>query len=265
MATRTLPFAALILMMISSQATGHEIKVLASSYFLKDAGDKTTVYLSWGHRVPVDDLIDGSTIERYDVVSPGNSTSKLTLAELSLQANVVVLEKPGLHQAVVSRKPSAYTYVIDEHGNRVFKRGPKSAVASGKIDYAARSFQTAKAMIVVGKESKELASPLGLPIEIVPLDPIEKWRANCKNRFQILLNGKPLSSANVTARYVGFKPDNAWCYATTSNREGIVEITPSQSGTWVIKVSSKILRDEASRKDFDYDSYTSTLSLEIQP
>jgi uncharacterized GH25 family protein len=189
----------------------------------------------------------------------------LKRANLSLQANVVELKETGIHQVLVGRKAGIYTYVFDEEGNRLLKRGPKTTVKEGKIDYAMRSQQCAKALIVVGAASTELVKAAGLPIEIVPLDGPSAWKSNKDLRFQVLLKGKPLPTAELKARYVGFKPDTGWCYATTTNRDGIASIRPSQAGTWVLKVYTRQLATGASREQYDFDSFTSTLTLEIQP
>ena len=45
-----------------------------------------------------------------------------------------------------------------------------------------------------------------------------------------------MSFVNVVVRYVGFTPDDAWCYATDTNREGVAHLRPSHPGTWVILV-----------------------------
>ncbi|HTU89683.1 MAG TPA: DUF4198 domain-containing protein [Gemmataceae bacterium] len=250
---------------VPSSISSHEIKALASQLSIEKPGTKTTVYLSWGHRLPVDDLIDGSSLERYDLLAPSGTTTALKRSELSLQANVVEVKETGTYQVLVGRKAGIYTYVFDEDGSRLLKRGPKSAIKEGKIDYALRSQQFAKALIVVGPASTGPIKPAALPIEITPLDSPAAWKSGQTLRFQVLLQGKPLSAANVTARYVGFKPDNGWCYATTTNRDGEVCVRPCQGGIWVLKVNSRLLARDAAREQYDFDSYTATLTLEIQP
>jgi len=252
-------------LLIPSNISSHEIKVLASQLAIEKAGAKTTIYLSWGHRLPVDDLIDGTTLERYDLLAPGGTIMALKKSELSLQENVVEVKEIGVYQVLVGRKAGIYTYVFDEENNRLLKRGPKNAIKDGKIDYALRSQQFAKALIVVGPAATELLKPAGLPIEITPLDSPAAWKSGQTLRFKVLLEGKPLSAADVTARYVGFKPDNACCYATTTNRDGEARVRPCQGGTWVLKVYSRHLAREEARQQYDFDSYTATLTLEIQP
>ena len=87
-------------------ASAHEIKVFASQQAAPEAGTKSTVFLSWGHRVPVDDLIDGATLGRYDLIAPGGEKSALKLEGTSLQANAVELKSLGVYQVAVDRKPS---------------------------------------------------------------------------------------------------------------------------------------------------------------
>lgn len=252
-------------LLTEAPVVAHEIKVLASQLAVEKPGTKTTIYLAWGHRLPVDDLIDAESLERYDLVGPNGTATPLTKSGTSLQTNVSELKEAGLYQVLVARKPSVYTFVFDGDGQRQLKRGPKTAVSEGRIDYASRSLQTAKAVIVVGASSKQVLKPAGLPIEIVPLDGPAEWTSGKKLRFQVLLDGKRLSAAELTARYVGFKPDNAWCYATTTDREGQATVVPNQAGTWVLKVHVQRLANEAVRKEYDFESFTTTLTLEVKP
>lgn len=159
-----------VAMLTTSAAWAHEIKVMASQLAVDKPGEKITVYLSWGHRLPVDDLIDGDSIDRYEILSPEGKTLPLKKSGLSLQADSLELPSAGVHQVLVTRKPSVHTYVFNSEGNLVFKRGPKTAVKEGKIDSAIRSSQFAKALVVVGQPTKNQVKPVGLPLEIVPLD-----------------------------------------------------------------------------------------------
>lgn len=252
-------------LVVTSTLHAHEIKVLASNQAVSAAGGKTTIYLSWGHRLPVDDLVDATTLARYELVDPAGQATALKAAEKSLQTNVVELKSEGAYQVAVARKSSLYTYIVDEEGNRQLKRGGKSAQSGAKVDSATKSLQCAKAIILVGKATEKPVAPARLPIEIVPLDPPSRWTSAGTLRFRVLLEGKPLSTAEVVARPIGFKPDNAWNYATTSNREGEFTIKPSQGGTWVVKVHTRNLAPVKARDEYDFESYTATLSLEVAP
>ena len=260
-----LPAALLLTAGLALPAVGHEIKVFASQQATPEPGAKATVYLSWGHRVPVDDLIDAATLDRYDLVAPDGSKTRLKADGTSLQANPVKLDQPGLYRAVVARKPSVHTYVFDADGNRVFKRGPKSGVTDGKIDTGIRSVQCGTALIVSGRSGDDAPAPVGLPVEIVPLDGPAGWAVGADVRFVVLIDGKPAAAAPVVARPIGFKPDDAWSYAVTADAKGEFAVRPDAAGTWVLKVNIQRPGPETLRSEFDQESFTATLTLDIRP
>jgi uncharacterized GH25 family protein len=252
-------------LLAAAAAQAHELKVLASRLEAPEPGGKATVYLSWGHRLPVDELVDAAGLERYDLVAPDGTAAPLKKDGLSLQANAVSLQSTGVYQAVVCRRPSVFTYVIDAEGQRQMRRGPKTAVTEGKIDTAQRSRQCGKALIVVGRPGTEPVKPLGLPVEVVPLDPPSAWRERAALRFQVLLEGKPAGGAEVSARDIGFKPDDAWGAAVKADAKGEATVRVARAGTWVIKVSVKRPAAEAVRAQYDTESATATLALEVRP
>jgi uncharacterized GH25 family protein len=256
------PLAGLLALVAS--ASGHEIKAFVSNPNVA-AGGKTTVYLAWGHRLPVDDLIDASTLARYDLVDPAGQSKALKTCERSLQTNIVELSTEGVHQVAVARKSSLFTHVFDEEGARQLKRGGKKDHAGAKIDAATKSLQCAKALVVVGKPSEKAPAPVGLPIEILPLDGPLQWGSTNTLRFRVLLDGKPLSSAEVQARPVGSRPETAWNLKTLSNKQGEFAFKPSQAGTWVVKVQMRRPAPMAARDEYDLESFTATLSLEVAP
>ena len=250
---------------ITAPVAAHEIKVFASRLALPEGGGKATVYLSWGHRVPVDDLVDAAPVERYDLVAPSGTATALKKDGLSLQANTVEFKESGVYTAVVTRKPGVYTYVLDDDGGRQLKRGPKTDHAGAKVESGTRYQQAGKALVVVGKPGDAAPRPLGLPVEITPLGGPAAWVAGADLRFQILLAGRPVPAAEAHARWVGFKPDEAWSYATESDRKGEFTVRPSQPGTWVVRVTVKKLNQGAVREQYDFESFTTTLTLEVRP
>ena len=247
---------------LGTPCQAHELKVFASKLAVDRPGVKTTVYLSWGERIPVDDLIDGKTLERFQFLTPDGKVSRLNTNGVSLQTNVEELRDVGLHEIVVGKRPTVYTFVFGKDGKRSLKLCPKTEIKEGRIDYAGRSVQSAKAFIVVGTCHKS-PKPAGLPMEIVPLDPPSRWTKGTSLHFQVLLEGRPIPFVNVQARYVGFTPDDAWCYATDTNREGIAHIRPSHPGTWVILVHHKRPTSGALHDQYDFDSFMTTLTFEV--
>jgi uncharacterized GH25 family protein len=257
--------AATVMLAACSVGHAHDINALASRLAVDKPGEKITVYLSWGHRVPVDDLLDASSVARYELVAPDGKGTGLKKEGLSLHANAAVVEVPGVYQVLVDRKPSVFTYVFDDEGNRVMKRGPKTAVKDGKIDQGIRSVQCGKAIISVGPRSKDPVKAGSQTMEIVPLEGPAGWVNGATLRFQVLLNGKPLSGGDLTARYIGFRPDTEWCCSTRINEEGVASVRPSQAGSWLLRVNVKRPTTGSLREQYDYESFTTTLTLEILP
>lgn len=264
-AARAAVWAVVFAASLPAPVPAHDFKVLASKLALEKEGGRSTIFLSWGHRLPVDDLLDPESIDRYELLAPDGTSSPLKTAPNSMQENSAELPFAGVYQVVACRKPGIYTFTTDDHGERLLKQGSKRDHAESKIDFAQRSVQCAKALIVVGPSGSPPVSPVGLPIEIVPLEGPAAWRGQAPLRFQVLLDGKPLRAADLTARYVGFKPETGWCYATTTDREGIASVVPIQAGTWVLKVNNKRLAPAALRDEYDFESYTATLAIEVQP
>jgi len=261
------PLVALLLLALASVSLcqAHEMKVLASRLVLTKPGDRTTVYLSWGHALPVDDLTDSKALERYEHLTPSGKVGGLKFEGVSMQANVIELKEEGVHQMIAARKPGLYTFVFDAEGNRVFKRGPKSAVKEGTIDYGMREQQFAKALIVVGKPKTEAVKSADLPIEIVPVEGPAAWRGGQMVRFRVLCEGKLLAHEQVRATYVGFRPDTAWCFASDTDEEGIVSVRVKEPGTWVLRAERRKLAAGKDRDEYDYDILTATLTLEVRP
>ncbi|MFO0865040.1 MAG: DUF4198 domain-containing protein [Gemmataceae bacterium] len=243
----------------------HDIKVLASRMTLPKTPGKSTVYLAWGHRLPVDDLVESSTIDRFEMVAADGKASSLKHADASLQANVVSIEQDGTHQAAIVRKASVYTYVFDEDGNRIFKRGPKTGIKSGKIDKATRSQQFGKAIIAAGKPLEEAPKPLGHALEIVPASGPAAWKTNAPLRLNVLFGGKPLANAEVVARYVGYRPDDAWNETLKTDANGQTSFQPTHPGLWVIRTQMERPAEAKDREAIDVEAYTATLSLDVQP
>ncbi|MCS7014979.1 MAG: DUF4198 domain-containing protein [Gemmatales bacterium] len=253
----------LVMIWSCQPAASHELKVFASQMILDRPG-RTVAFLSWGHSLPTDELVAGETLASYECVAPDGKRTALPVRELSFQEAEVTCEQAGIYQIVAVRKPGVFTYVYDASGRRVLRRGSKQEVTDGKIDYAMRSHQFAKAVLIVGQTSQSLP-PCGHTLEIVPLDPPAQWKAGQPLRVQVLLQGKPLIGEILTATFVGYRPQGAWCFAKETDRDGVVSIPVNQPGTWVVRVRHRRPAPEAERASVDYETFTATLTLEVRP
>jgi uncharacterized GH25 family protein len=246
--------------------SAHEIKVMASR-LVTEPGSRDTVYLSWGHILPIDLPIDAEAIKDYRLHTPSGSVSYLATEGYSLHANEVRVEEEGLYTAEATRHPSVYTVVVDENGQHRHVMAPKAEAQAqgGTIDYSARSHQFAKALLISGDAHEEATKTLGHEFEIVPLDGPEAWTAGADLRIRVLFRGEPAARQDVFARFIGFKPDLAWCFAIPTDNEGIATIRVDRAGTWVIRAQKTLPAAEEDRSQFDVESFTATVALEVLP
>lgn len=154
---------------------------------------------------------------------------------------------------------------MDEKGNHTHHRGPRSGVTAGTVEQATRSQMFAKALLVSGEDADTVPGALGHDIEILPVEAPSAWRVGKDVPFRVLFRGQPLRNADLVATYIGFEPDGAWCYATTTGAEGRAAVRPSQAGTWVLRVKTQRPAAPEQRAEYDVESYTATLVLEVRP
>jgi uncharacterized GH25 family protein len=247
----------------SATCQAHDLKVLLSR-LASGPGSTETVYLSFGHVVPIDAQVDGASIDDYFVKTPSGSTLFLKKDGVGLHANELHVEEEGVYQAVAARKASIWCDVVDEQGNHRHHRGGRGTVTEGTVEKAVRSQMYAKALMVSGANGSALPEPLGHALEIVPLESPENWKAGRDLTFRVLLHGRPLNSEDLLATYVGFKPDKAWCFATSTDGKGEAVVRPSQAGTWILRVRSQRPAADTSQ-GYDVESYTATLVIEVRP
>ena len=256
--------AALLTLATAPAARAHDLKVMAAR-LAAAPGETDTIYISHGHTLPVDVAIDGKTLQDYRVHTPSGSVLELTREGVSLHANEVKVEESGMYTAVATRKPAVYTEYVDKDGNHKHLPGPKSVVTEGTVDHSTKSHQFAKALLISGEAAADPAKVLGHEIEIVPVDAPGEWRSGRDLKFRVLFQGKPLSAGDVVATHVGFKPDGAWCYATSTDAKGVAVVRPSQAGTWVLRARVLKPSTRENQRDYDIESYTATLALEVKP
>lgn len=243
-------------------AQGHEIKVLLDQMTPKQ-GDEDIVYLSWGHLLPVDRPTKADEIDRFVLRTPSGSQRQLTLEGESDHRNTVHLEEAGIYTAEAVRKPAILT-VYRAGRQHVHFAGPKTKVRKdAHIEDSFRSHQSAKA-IVATPGSTAVPEPIGHTLEIVPAAPPSEWVAGNDIPFQVLFEGKPIASKNFQAKPIQFKPDDVWTWTRATDQDGKAVLRPSEAGTWLIRVVVERPGPEAEREQFDHDSWTATLVIDIR-
>ncbi|RUL82810.1 DUF4198 domain-containing protein [Tautonia sociabilis] len=260
--------AAALLLSIAGAAQAHSTRVIATRPVV-EPGRKTTVFIGWGHLLPVDELVAAEDMAAYRLHPPSGSATALTLSGRSLQANEPTLEEPGVYQVEATRKPSIFTAYTKADGSRSFEPLPKDEVdlpEGAKLDLSARSVQCAKALILCGPDAPAgPIAPLGHPLEIVlestpgpkGFSPDEPVRA------RVLFHGDPVAGIKVFAASTSLNPSGAAETSVETDSEGRVSLDLYEPGTWVLEAYHNVDAPEEFRTSFDSDSFLATFSIPV--
>lgn len=228
-----------------------------------EPGGKATVYLSWGHVLPVDELVNGKDLDGYQAHLPSGSVLPLKVDDRSLQSNEVPIEDEGVYQFATTRKPSVFCVVKTADGKMKHLRGSKAEakLAAGEtIVQSARSTMFAKAILTSGAAEGKTAAKLGHALEIVPLTEPSQIQSDAPAKFVVLFRGEPLASASVQATNVA---NGLASQTLETNADGVVEFTPDEEGCWILGVNHRLKPSGDDAKLFDAESYGATLTIGV--
>lgn len=253
--------------LVALPTQAHTLRVLVTRP-VPQPGMRTTVYLSYGHLLPVDEVIPAEEVGPYQVHTPGGSTRALETAGKSLHANDVTFDEPGMYQVAVTRQPLTYVSYTEASGVTGFQRLPKNQAKlpdGAKLTSSARSYQFSKA-VVLNELAEGAATPaLGHPIEIlVESKPTRRgYSADEPVRARVLFRGKPLAGVKVSAASTTRNPDGVPGVAGETDAEGRVALDLAEPGTWVLDVLHVVAADPADRAAFDNERFVATTSIPL--
>lgn len=228
---------------------------------------KATVYMAWGHLLPVDELVNSDDISTYRLHGPTGEPKALKLDPRSLQANEIVFDKPGVHQVEAARKTGIFTFVKKGDGKTAFLRVPKSEVKlepGSSIVRSMRSQMYAKAIAVCGEPGDKAAEALGHRLEIVAVTAPKQFRIDKPITAKVISDGKPLANASVQIACLRTHSDGTSTIQAKTDANGQFEFTPTETGLWMISVNHSVKATGEDAKSFDTDSFVATLTLGIE-
>ncbi|CAN5900376.1 hypothetical protein BH23PLA1_BH23PLA1_03590 [soil metagenome] len=264
-----LPAALLaVIVVVAFETKAHTLRVIATRGAV-EPGRPTTIYLSWGHLLPVDELVRGDDLETYDLHSPSGSATPLKRDELSLQANALRFEESGVYQVAATRKMAIFTRYTDAEGKAVHAMQGKDTLelpAGAEIDLSARSRQFAKSIVVCGEPNGGgLVEPIGHDLEIVVESPMEShgYGLDAPIQVRVLFLGQPLAGATLVAASTTLNPDGLPDASIETDAEGRAKLNLFEPGTWVLEVYHRLDAPEESRHQYDTESFTASLTIPI--
>lgn len=268
MSTFKRPLLTLGLVLVTALAAqAHTLRVLVNRAVV-EPGKKVTIYLNYGHLLPVDELIDAEAVSSLQLHTPNGSVKPLPTSGKSLHANEVIFDAPGLYQPATVRKPLVYCTYTDATGKPAFARVPKNEFKlpeGGKFVLATKGHQYSKALILCGEASAQSPAPLGHRLEIVVESLIGKlgYSADAPVKARVLFDGKPLSGIKVDAASTTLSPDGLPETAAETDADGRVSLELPEPGTWVLNVTHKFDSAPGDRKAFDVESHVATFAIPV--
>lgn len=208
--------------MNSSLAVAHDLWLNVDNHY-PEPGSKTTVKVVFGHNYPYYDILIGrNSLAEFSYLGPDGQKREITKTwedktgeRSGALIGEITLDQKGSYVVTASRK----------------RTGDKQNVASEKY---------AKSIISVGEGTKNISSPFGHRIEIIPLKNPQEIKAGESLPVKILFEGKPLSTY-LYATYAGYySEDEPFPLFTKSNEEGVAYIKISQPGVWMFVCNHKV-------------------------
>src|SRR5947208_5109361 len=88
-------------LMFAAAAGSHDLRVMGGKNV--KVGDDVTVFITFSHTDPIDEVVEASQLENYLLVSPNNSKLPLDKRKgASLHDSTVKLEEKGVYQVLAT-------------------------------------------------------------------------------------------------------------------------------------------------------------------
>ncbi|WP_422928286.1 DUF4198 domain-containing protein [Singulisphaera sp. PoT] len=251
----------------SLPAWSHTLRVLVTRP-VPHQGFKNTAYLSYGHLLPVDELIPAEEVGDYQIHTPSGSIKPLEKSGKSMHANEVVFEEPGLYQVAVVRKPLTYVSYTESSGKLGFMRLPKDKAKlpeGAKLNASAKSHQFSKAVVLNEIAEGQATPALGHALEIVIEEKPGKngYSADAPIKARVLFQGKPLANTKLSAASTTRNPDGVPTVSAETDAEGRASLELIEPGTWVLDVLHVIPSSPEDRHAFDNERYVATVAIPV--
>ena len=245
--------------------SAHSLWVNINESFAHPPGHVIT-NLGWGHAMPLDDFLASESgnveIEKYRIVGPDNSISKIVLPVIKHEASTMsktgmaivpgdlglrkisLTDKtmPGTYQVAAESKATYFTGYVDVKGKNKMATKPMDEIKGAKVfNFSTRYKAMAKSYFSIKKWTPP--KPLGYDLEIMPETDMTNVKAGDLVKFTVTLQGKPLTCDIKGMNYLHMTsntfggPDKYMLTAYIMN--GKAQIRVPTPGAWRASVTVK--------------------------
>lgn len=116
-----------------------------------------------------------------------------------------------------------------------------------------------KTLITVNADDRSYKKPLGHKLEILPISDLAGVKVGGELEFQVLFDGKPLSS-QIYATYDGFSRHYETYAYVTQARGGSARVKITNPGTWMVRVEKRV---ETTSREYDLHALKAILVFSV--
>jgi hypothetical protein len=258
----------LTLAAFSIQTFAHEFWLEAEKFFLA-VNESTPVHLYVGDGLAKDREerpFNLDSIPRFDLISLlSTSDLKARTKEGSMPLHSFSSSSPGDHILAMERQwsfiklaaPEFEAYLREDGMDYIIAERTrlKERAKEGREIYS----RYLKSIIRVGDSQDSVSvKPVGMSLEIVPLDDPYALKRPGRIRFRILFEGKPLRGRTVYADNRGRPTQQA-----VANASGDVTFRIDRSGMWLIRIVN-MRRCTADCSGADWESFWAALTFGVR-
>ncbi len=287
-------FMVLMCMLFAVPASAHTLWINLYECFAHPPGH-AIASIGWGHRIPLDDLLDQLTLASYELVDPECNRTSLPLPIAKKDASFQTASgievsvgdaglrklrltdkvKPGTYQVALASADNYYSTYLDEKGHKKWVPKAMNQVEGAKEVLAGMKYKSyAKAFFTVGGKWTE-PNPLGNDLELMPLTDLSRVHAGDMVSFSVTLLGKPLTTMPeksleyITATSNTFGgPDGFFLAAMLHKGKGSFRFPTA--GQWVVNVYTSYDVDPAKDPKELVEKcskvfYAGTISFDVKP
>jgi uncharacterized GH25 family protein len=258
-------------------ANGHDFWIQPASY-RAEVKTPINLHLRVGDDMPGEAVVRRpDRIKQFMMIAPDGTQSPVVGVDGRDPAGIMRAETPGVYTLVYISNPShvsldadKFTAYLREEGLESVvadreSRGESSAAGSEAYSRCAKTFVRVGDAKAVAATETSWSKPVGMRLELVPLDNPLHVKAGQTLRVRLLSDGKPLSGILVGAHTA--KPAPGTSARTDDNGEAMLEL--SAQGVWVINAVEMIRSEKADLPaDFpehQWRSYWASLSIDVLP
>ncbi len=237
------------------QAFAHDFWVNASH---DAATQQLSAQIGYGHDFPAAEAI---AADRLHIFKP------LRLLSSDGSAEMVQKGENYAYQLVKELKKGSYL-VLGEYQPTFWSKNAEgwkqqNRTQMADADYCEEAVMNAKTVLNIGggTENDLITRPAGQILEIVPKVNPAGVRVGEAFPVQVLYEGKPVKTAELTATVEGFSKKGSKAFYGRTDLNGMIDIVPLKDGYWLAQVQHKVPYADA--KTCDEVVAVATLSFRI--